>query len=79
MTSVNVVVKDWCDFDIGDIRFIKEQEISNNTDCVKQWRKKSFGSILKGSDNWSLRLSEQGCNIKCMEHVQSSINETVNW
>jgi len=25
MIPVNVVVKDWCDFDIGDIRLIKGQ------------------------------------------------------
>ena len=42
MTLVNVVVKDWCDFDIGDITLIKGQEILNNTGGVKQW-KKSFG------------------------------------
>ena len=78
MTPANVVVKDWCDFDIGNITLIKGQEISNNTEGVKQW-KKSFGYILKGSDNWSLRLSEQGYNIKCMKYVQSCTNEIINW
>jgi hypothetical protein len=32
-----------------------------------------------GSDKWSLHLSEQGCNIKCLKYVQSSINEIINW
>jgi len=39
MTPVNVVVTDWCDFDIGDITLIKGQEILNNTESVKQWKK----------------------------------------
>ena len=39
MTSVNVVVKHWCDFDSGNIMFIKGQDISNNTECVKQLKK----------------------------------------
>jgi hypothetical protein len=35
MTPVNVVVKGWCDSDIGDIALIKGQEILNNTEGVK--------------------------------------------
>ena len=36
MTPVNVVVKNLCDFDIGNITLIKGQGILNNTEGVKQ-------------------------------------------
>jgi len=52
MTSVNVVVKDWCDFDIGDIRLIKGQDISNNTECVKQWKKRASDKF------WRVQITE---------------------